>query len=158
MTLFHSFSWLTLSDFTTFPVPPSTCQNHCKIRLCCILSTLLFAVFFFFYSYFLLLFYWKLEDCGLLCPSLWSHWATHPRDFATQYRKPCMWLCATQLCKRTRFLKIFIYLFGCAEYFHCGTWDLVSWLRIEPRPPLHRERRVFTTGPPGKLLKCGLFN
>ena len=33
------------------------------------------------------------------------------------------------------FLKIFIYLFGCAWSLSCSVWDLVPWPRIEPRTP-----------------------
>ena len=35
----------------------------------------------------------------------------------------------------------------------CGTWDLVPWSGMEPRP-LHWEWGVLATGPPGKSPPC----
>ena len=150
MTLFRSFWWLTLSDFTTFTIPPSTCQNHFKICLCFILSALLSAIFFSSLVFFptLLLEASRLRTAGplsLFPLSNTSQGFLHPVQKVLHVAPYHSVVQTYYVFKNISF----IYLFG---PFCCGTRDLVSRPRIEPRPPLHWQCRVFTTGPPGKPL------
>ena len=40
------------------------------------------------------------------------------------------------------------------EIFSCGMWNLVPRPRIKPKVPLHWERGLLATGPPGMSLCC----